>query len=397
MSIKNNYNHTIYACYIGYVTQAIIVNFAPLLFLTFQSSYNISIEKITLLVTVNFATQLLVDFVSAKFADIIGYRRLAVAAHILAAAGLAGLGILPGLIPPYIGLLSATVLYAIGGGLLEVLVSPIVEACPTDPSKKSAHMSLLHSFYCWGQVFVVISSTVFFVAFGINNWRILAFLWAIVPLLNALYFSRVPIATFSNIEEGMSMKNLASSKLFWLLILLMMCSGASEQAMVQWASAFAEAGLKVSKTVGDLTGPCLFAALMGIMRVFYSKFSEKINLRLFMMGSGVICVASYLLASLSQNPVLSLIGCALCGLSVGIMWPGTFSLAAQKCPKGGTALFALLALGGDLGCSAGPTLVGMTSGILGDNIKAGILTGIIFPVLLIFGLVLLGKNHKKKT
>jgi len=397
MSVKNNYKHTIYASYIGYVTQAVINNFAPLLFLTFRSSYDIPIEQITLLVTVNFAVQLLVDFLSAKFADIIGYRPLAVASHILAAAGLAGLGILPELLPPYTGILIAVILYAIGGGLLEVLISPIVEACPTDSSKKSAHMSLLHSFYCWGHVFVVIFSTVFFVVFGINNWKILALIWAVIPLLNAFYFSRVPIATFADNGGNKSIKKLLSSKLFWLLMLLMICSGASEQAMIQWASVFAEGGLKVSKTVGDLTGPCLFAVLMGISRVGYSRLSEKINLKFFMICSSVLCIISYLLASLSPNPVLALIGCALCGLSVGIMWPGTFSLAAAKCPEGGTALFALLALGGDLGCSSGPTLVGMTSGILGGNIKAGILTGIIFPVLLIFGLVLLSRTREHNT
>jgi MFS family permease len=309
--------------------------------------------------------------------------------------GLAGLGIFPGILPdPYIGLLIAVILYAIGGGLVEVLISPIVEACPMDPSKKSAHMSLLHSFYCWGHVFVVIASTIFFTVFGIGNWKILACLWAVVPLLNAFYFSQVPISTLTQNGESMPIKKLISSKMFWILMLLMVCAGASEQAMNQWASLFAEAGLKVTKTVGDLTGPCLFAALMGISRVFYSKFSEKINLRIFMIGSSCLCVVSYLLASFSPYPVLSLIGCSLCGLSVGIMWPGTFSLAAEKCPKGGTAMFALLALGGDLGCSGGPTLVGMVTGVAEGGIKTGIIAGIGFPVILILGLILLA-NYRK--
>ena len=394
MSVKNNYSHTIRASYIGYITQAIINNFAPLLFLTFQKSYNIPIKQITLLVTVNFAVQLLVDFLSAKFADIIGYRPLAVTAHICSAAGLAGLGLFPELFKqnPYAGLLIAIILYAVGGGLIEVLISPIVEACPAESSKKSANMSLLHSFYCWGHVFVVIVSTLFFVCFGIENWKILACIWAVIPLLNAFYFSRVPIATLTQKGESMSIKNLVTSKLFWLLILLMVCSGASEQAMIQWASVFAEAGLKVSKTIGDLMGPCLFAVLMGISRVFYSKFSEKINLRVFMIFCGGLCIVSYLLASLSPNPVIGLIGCAICGLSVGIMWPGTFSIAAEKCPKGGTALFALLALGGDLGCSGGPTLVGITSEVAGGSIKTGIIAGIVFPTVLIIGLLLLSKQ-----
>ena len=394
MSIKNNYNHTRRACYLGFVSHAAINNFAPLLFLTFKEVYNIPIEKITLLVTVNFGIQLLVDFISATFADKIGYRNLIVAAHIFAAGGLVGLGILPEIMPDkYIGLLIAVVCYAMGGGIIEVLVSPIVEACPTD--NKSANMSLLHSFYCWGHVFVVVISTLFFTVFGIKNWQILAFIWAILPIINAVYFSQVPINTLAESSgESMPVKKLVSTKLFWILLLLMMCSGASELAMSQWASAFAEAGLKVSKTAGDLAGPCLFAVLMGITRVFYSKFSEKINLRKFIIGSGFLCVAGYLLASLSPFPALALVGCALCGLSVGIMWPGMLSIASEKCPAGGTALFALLALGGDLGCSTGPTLVGMTAGLAGDNLKIGILTAIIFPALLILGLGLLMKRVK---
>jgi len=390
-----NYNRTIRACYIGYITQAIIVNFAPLLFLTFRRDpYNIPLEQVTLLVTVNFAVQLLVDFIAAKFADAIGYKPLAVAAHILAAAGLAGLAVFPAVFPsPFSGIMTSVVIYAVGGGLLEVLVSPIVEACPTDPSKKSSHMSLLHSFYCWGLVFVILASTLFFTVFGLENWPVLSCIWALIPLFNAFYFSRAPIAVLTERGEGMSMKQLASTKLFWLLLLLMVCSGASEQAMIQWASVFAEAGLGVSKSVGDLAGPCLFAVLMGISRVFYSKFSEKINLRKFMAGSSILCVASYLLASLSPNPALSLAGCALCGLSVGIMWPGTFSVAAETCPKGGMALFALLALGGDLGCSAGPTVVGFVSGAVENGIKTGVLTGIIFPALMIAGLVFLAKRN----
>ena len=397
MSVKNNYKHTIRASYIGFVTQAIINNFAPLLFLTFQREpYNIPLGQITLLITVNFAVQLLVDFLSAKFADMIGYKPLAVAGHILCAAGLIGLAVLPGILPStFAGLLVSVVIYATGGGLLEVLISPIVEACPTDPSKKSSNMSLLHSFYCWGLVFVVIVSTAFFMVFGIENWKILACIWAIIPLLNAFYFSRVPIATLTDKSENIPVKKLFSAKLFWILLLLMICSGASEQAMIQWASFFAEEVVK-SKPVGDLAGPCLFAVLMGISRVFYSKFSEKIKLKTFMAGSGVLCIISYMLASLSPDPVISLVGCSLCGLAAGIMWPGTFSIAAETCPKGGTALFALLALGGDLGCSAGPTVVGVISETAENGIKTGILTGIIFPALLIFGLILLAGQRKSR-
>lgn len=382
-----NYKHTIFASYIGYITQAIVNNFVPLLFLTLQHTYQISLSKITLLVTINFGVQLIVDSLAAHFIDKIGYKVSIVSAHLFAAAGLAGLGVFPELFSDsYIGLVAAIVLYAIGGGLIEVLISPIVEACPTD--KKSAAMSLLHSFYCWGHVFVVIGSTLFFSVFGIENWKVLALIWAAIPFLNAFYFARVPIATLNEEGNSMSMRQLFSMKLFWVFAILMICAGASEQAMSQWSSAFAESSLKISKTLGDLIGPCLFAILMGTSRIFYSKFSEKINLQKFMIGSGALCIISYLLAALSPYPMLALIGCGLCGLSVGVLWPGAFSLAAAECPRGGTAMFAILALAGDLGCSAGPTVVGMVSNTMNGSIKSGLLAAIIFPALLIVGLIL---------
>ena len=384
--MKVSYTHTLFASYIGYIAQAIVNNFVPLLFLTFDHTYGIPLSQITLLVTINFGIQLVVDLLAARYVDRIGYRISVVGAHLFVAVGLMGLGIFPELFKnPYHGLLLAISLYAIGGGLIEVLISPIVEACPTE--KKSAAMSLLHSFYCWGHMGVVLISTAFFTVFGIANWKVLAFLWALIPLANAFYFSQVPIQTLHEEGKELTVKELFQMKLFWIFVLLMICSGASEQAMNQWASAFAESGLKVSKTMGDLAGPCLFAMLMGISRVFYAKFSEKISLQKFMIASGVLCIISYLLAALSPYPVLALIGCGLCGLSVGILWPGTLSLAAAKCPKGGTAMFALFALAGDLGCSSGPTLVGMISSISNGGIKAGLMGALIFPVLLIVGLI----------
>ena len=393
MSIRSNYTHTLYACYTGYITQAVVNNFVPLLFLTFQSTYGIPLSQITLLITVNFVVQLLTDIAATKFVDRIGYRASALIAHIFAAAGLIGIGILPELFPsPFAGLLVSVAFYAVGGGLIEVIISPIVEACPT--SRKAAAMSLLHSFYCWGSVFVVLLSTVFFSAAGIQNWKIMAFLWALIPIANTFYFSQVPIAALVEKGEGMGIRQLLGMKLFWIFGLLMLCSGASELAMSQWASAFAESGLKVSKTAGDLAGPCLFAVLMGSSRVFYAKFSEKIRLANFMAASGVLCVCSYLLAVFAPVPVLGLLGCALCGLSVGIMWPGTFSLAAAACPKGGTAMFALFALAGDLGCTTGPSLVGLVSGKLSGSLQSGLAAAIVFPILFLLALVLLKRNRE---
>lgn len=396
MKAKNRYNHTIYASFIGYIVQAIINNFIPLLFLTLQTQYQISLDKITLLVTFNFGIQLFVDMASVKFVDRIGYRNCIVGAHILAATGLLSLTILPELLPePFIGLIISVAIYAVGGGLIEVLVSPIVEACPTE--RKEAAMSLLHSFYCWGHVGVVIISTLYFAIFGIHSWKYLAYFWAAIPILNAFYYAQVPIASLlEEGENGLSLRELAKTKLFWIMLLLMLCAGACEQGISQWASAFAELGLGVSKTVGDLTGPLVFAVLMGLSRALYGKYSEKIKLERFMVLSGLLCLASYLMASLSSSAILGLAGCGLCGLSVGILWPGTFSLSAKGIKGGGTALFALLALAGDLGCSGGPTFVGMVSGAFGENLKIGILAGATFPVLLLTGIWLYHREQHKR-
>lgn len=386
--MEPNYKKTVYACFIGYIVQAIVNNFAPLLFLTFQNSYHISLSKITMLVTINFGLQLVIDFLSAGFIDRIGYRASALIAHILSAAGLICLTILPELFSdPFVGLLTAVIIYALGGGLLEVLISPMVEACPTDNKEKA--MSLLHSFYCWGYVGVVLFSTLFFSLFGIKNWKILALLWALIPVVNALIFTKVPIVPLIQEGEiGLTADELIKKKTFWVLMLLMLCAGACEQAVSQWASTFAEQGLRVSKTIGDLAGPMFFAIMMGLTRLFYGKYGERINLDNFVTYSAVLCICSYLIISLSPMPIFGFIGCGLCGLSVGILWPGTFSMASASIKRGGTAMFAFLALAGDLGCSVGPTFVGLVSSTAGDNLKTGILAGVVFPIVLLFSIML---------
>ncbi len=392
--MKDKYQNTMYACFVGYIVQAIVNNFVPLLFLTFESSYGIPLSQITMLITFNFGIQLLVDLLSAKFVDKIGYRVSIVMAHIFAALGLAGLVVLPDLLPnAFAGLLIAVVIYAIGGGLIEVLISPIMESCPSENKEKA--MSLLHSFYCWGHVGVVLLSTLFFWFFGIADWKILALLWVIIPVCNGILFCKVPIAPLiEEGETGMSLRELCKNRIFWILMLMMMCAGASEQAVSQWASTFAEQGLGVSKTIGDLAGPMSFAILMGSARAFYGKFGDRIDLDKFMQASSLLCIVSYLCISLSPSPLFSLIGCSLCGLSVGIMWPGTFSKASAALRNGGTAMFALLALAGDVGCSGGPTLVGFVTDLASDDLKKGILAGIIFPILLIVGIVSLKKAKR---
>lgn len=383
MAVKNDFRHTVRACYAGYITQAAVNNFAPLLFLTFQREYGIPLTQIGMLITINFFTQLMTDLLSAKFADRIGYRKCAVGAHIFAAVGLLGLGIFPEIFPtPFMGLIAAVILYAVGGGLIEVLVSPIVEACPGDA--KSGAMSLLHSFYCWGQVLTVLVSTLFFRIFGIDDRIRLALIWAVIPALNAVYFCFVPINPITEEGVGLSARQLFRDRRFLLLMLLMVCAGASELAVSQWASAFAESALHVSKTVGDIAGPCAFAVLMGTARAVYGKNSEKIPLRKMMAGSAALCIVTYLMISLSPSPAVSLAGCALCGMSVGILWPGTFSLASKTIPEGGTAMFAYLALAGDLGCLAGPEVVSLLSG---NGLKTGILAAVIFPVIMLTGVL----------
>ena len=393
MGKELNYKKTLTACYLGFVTQAISANFAPLLFLTFKSTYGITLEKIALIPLVFYLTQLLVDLAATKFADKIGYRICVVFSQILSAAGLVLMAILPEVFSsPFTGILIAVVFYAIGSGLIEVLVSPIVEACPFE--NKDGMMSLLHSFYCWGAMAVILASTLFFAIFGLENWKILTILWALVPLYNTFNFINCPIERLVEDGKGMGIGKLLKTPVFWLMIILMVCSGASEATMAQWASAFTESAVGVSKTVGDLAGPCLFAMFMGISRMLYGRLSEKLNLTKVMLGCGIMCVCCYLLASLSTIPILGLAGCALCGLAVGIMWPGSIRLSSKKCPMGGTAMFAFLALAGDLGAMVSPSLVGTLSEMAGGNLKAGLLVAAIFPFVLVFVLLILNKKAK---
>ena len=391
--MKLTYKNTLTSCFIGYIVQAINANFLPLLLITFQNTYHIPLSQITILITANFVVQLLVDISGALFVDKIGYRPCVVAAHVFSAAGILMLTFLPEVMPPFAGLLISVMTYAVGGGLIEVLISPITESCPTD--NKEAAMSLLHSFYCWGSVAVVLLSTVFFAIFGIQNWRICAIAWSLIPIVNGFLFTKVPMAPLiSEGEQGMTMGQLFRSRVFWVLLLMMLCAGASELAIGQWASAFAEKGLGISKAAGDLAGPMSFAVLMGVVRVFYGKFGHKLNLDTFIGLSAGVCMIAYLLIVLVPDPVIGLIGCGLCGIGVSILWPGILSKASGTLRNGGTTMFALLAVAGDLGCSSGPLLVGLVSDTAGGNLRAGILAALIFPVLLIVGLLM---NRNKKS
>ena len=394
-AMKKNYQRTLKACYLGFITQAIAANFAPLLFLKFHADYGISLGRIALISTAFYFTQLVVDVFCARFVDKIGYRKSVVASEVASVLGLVGLAFIPDLCAdPFTGIIACVIVYAIGSGLIEVLCSPIVEACPFD--HKEAVMSLLHSFYCWGSVGVILLSSLFFTVFGIGSWRILACVWALIPLYNIFNFATCPIEHLTEDGKGMTIGQLFRKPLFWVAILLMVCAGASEMSMAQWASAYTEAALGFSKSVGDLIGPCMFAVTMGVSRVIYGKYGAKINLNRYMIASGILCLCCYLLASLSSSPVLGLIGCIFCGFSVGIMWPGTISITSPRLPQGGTALFAFLAMAGDLGGAFGPSLVGTVSQQAGDSLQSGMLAGSVFPLVLIVSLLLLGKNAIKK-
>lgn len=390
-----NYQKTLIACYMGFITQAIVANFTPLLFLKFHRDFGIPLGRVAAFSTVFYFTQLLVDLFCAKFVDRIGYRKCVVASEALAAAGLVGLAVLPFLLPdPFTALLISVILYAGGAGLIEVLVSPIVEACPFD--NKASVMSLLHSFYCWGSVAVILVSTALFAVFGLNSWPFVACLWAIVPFVNLFNFLSCPIRRLTEENEGMKIRQLFRLPVFWVMIVLMICAGASELCMAQWASAYTESALGITKSLGDILGPCLFAVAQGVNRTFYGKFGARMNLLKFMFASGVLCLACYLLVALSPAPAPGLTGCILCGFSVGIMWPGTISIASKRIPLGGTAMFALLAMAGDLGGSIGPGLVGVISQNAGNNLRAGMLAGCLFPAVLILSSLLLAKAGGKR-
>ncbi len=389
-----NYKKTKIACYLGFITQAIVANFAPLLFLKFHNDYNISLGNIALISTFFFLTQLLVDLFCAKFVDRIGYRTCIVASEVCSALGLIGLAFLPDLLPsPFAGIILSVIVYAIGSGLIEVLCSPIVEACPFE--NKEATMSLLHSFYCWGCVGTILLSTIFFFIFGMDSWKYLAVIFAIIPAINIFNFATCPIAHLVEDGNGMGIKELCKTPLFWVAIILMICSGASELSMAQWASAYVEAALKLPKSAGDLAGPCMFAVTMGISRVIYGKFGEKMKLGRFMILSGILCLICYAFASFSIIPAMGLAGCIICGFSVGIMWPGTLSISSKKFPRGGTAMFALLAMAGDLGGSIGPGIVGRVTQFAGDNIQTGLRVGMAFPLILLLMVIVMDKSKVK--
>ncbi len=392
--MKLTFKHTQLACYLAYISQAITTTFLPLLFVRLGTEFGFSLTKLTVLITITFFTEIFIDAFCPVFIKKIGYRNGMIFANICAVIGTAGLAVFPFIFKnPYIGFVLCDIFYAVGGGFDEVLVSPIVEACPT--KNKARAMALLHSFYCWGCAAIVLFSTIFFRFAGMDNWRLLAVLWAIIPLFNIFLFRFVPIRTLEEEKGSGKFSDMLKNPLFWLMLIIMICAGASELSMSQWASAFAETGLQVSKTIGDLLGPCAFAILMGLSRVIYSRIDDKTDITKILIVGAIVCIGAYLLAALSGNAIVSLIGCALCGIAVAPMWPGAFSIASKEIPKASTTMFASFALAGDLGCTVGPSIVGFVSGS-NDNIAKGLLSSVIFPAAMIICLLFVRIINKKK-
>ncbi len=405
------YKHTKISCYLGYITQAVVNNLAPLLFVTFQRNFGISLSKLGSLIVVNFVIQIAVDMLSAQIIHRIGMRGTCILAHIVSASGLVLLGLLPLIMNnTYAGLLISLACCATGGGLIEVVISPVTQAIPSD--NKASQMALLHSFYSWGQVAVVLLSTLYFTTVGIDNWFLLPIIFAIIPLLNIFLFMKVPLATL--VEDGKEMKisSLLKTNILWLMLLFMICSGASEMVISQWSSLLAELGLGVSKTIGDILGPCLFAFLMGLSRMLFGlKVTDK-SLMPSLMICAFGCVLSFAIVAFSRVPMLSLIGCGLSGFFVGVMWPGIYSLSASLVPYGGASMFILLAFAGDIGCSSGAGLVGYVSDIVkrtGNSIfkeivsfsdstqlglKTGIIISMVFPFVLFVGILILIRHTR---
>ena len=377
--MKLTYKHTLISCYGCFIIQSSVNNLSPLLFVTYSKEFSVSLDQITLLISYNFIVQMIVDMIGVRYANRIGHRRGMMIAHISSFLGLTGLALFTSVMPPFIGLLLATTLCALGSGFIEVLASPVVEALPL--GEKSSAMSLLHSFYCWGHIAIVLLSTLFFTLVGVENWRILVVLWALMPAVNGILFTFVPLVPLKGDSETKgSFLSLFKLNGFPMFLILMICTGAMELGLSQWASLFAETGLGVSKTLGDLLGPCLFGLMMALSRTFYGIYGAKLNLIRFMSVCSVGIFASYLLCVFAPIPVFSLIGCGFAGLFVGIFWPGSLSVASRNIPLGGTTMFATLALAGDVGCALGPGLIGFVAERTDMGLKAGILCAVIFPI-----------------
>ena len=347
------------ACEFGITTQSAVNNLAPILFVIFKDNFGISYTMIASLMLFNFLVQIATDFTAIKILGILDYRKSGILAQACAALGLIMLGVLPNIIPIYPALFTSTLFMAFGGGLLEVMVSPIVDSL--EKGQSSAKMNMLHSFFCWGQVAVVLTATAAIKLFGSNIWYIIPISWAIVPIISIFMFSVVPIPEIARAERRSGEKLPVKSKAFLFMCFLMVASGASEITMAEWASVFAQKGLGIDKFTGDILGPCLFAVLMGSGRLLFGVFGSRVRLKSALTYYSILCTICYIVAATAKNPYIALFFCALTGFSVSIMWPGVYSYSSSVIKQGKTAMFGILALCGDVGCSLGSWLTGSMS------------------------------------
>lgn len=394
------YKSTIRACYIGNLVGALVTNLSPLLFVILMGSYNLSFEQVGRLVLINFFTQIIADLAFSKPVDTYGVRPFITLGHALVFIGFVMFAFSPRLFPhsPYTGLMLATVVFSCGGGLLELLLSAIVQAVPSDA--KAAAMSLLHSFYAWGFIVVVVLTFLMLKLFGSANWPWLFLIWSLVPLFNFFNFLRVPLPPQVPDEHRTSTRVLASTPFFIFVVLGIALGGAAEVSMSQWTSAYAETTLGLSKQTGDLLGLCLFAGLLGLGRVLYGTYGKRFDIWRVMFLGSLFAAGCYLVAALSQHPIVSLVACAFCGLGVALLWPGSVTNAAHRFPFAGASMFAILAAGGDTGAAVGPWLLGLIADQIPTDfplspLRVGMVIGTLFP-LAMAGCLLIQRHIDKK-
>lgn len=391
--LERKYIPTKLAGYVGFVVQAIVNNFLPILFIVFQDIYGLGYEKLGRLIVFNFAVQMFIDFITPKIIHKIGYRRAAFLCQFTACLGLCLMSLLPRIMPsPYTAMFIAIAVYATGSGLMEVILSPMIEMLPT--GNKSGNMAVLHSFYCWGQTVVVPLTTLMVFAFGYENWSYIPLVWAIVPFINMLAFLRVPIVEPGREVKQSTLIELLKTPSFIIYMLMMFCGGASEIAMSQWASLFVEQALGVSKAIGDIVGPCLFALFMALGRVIYAKFSKKVSFTRLLIWLNILCFVCYVMVGISKIAALSLVFCALCGFSVSISWPGIYSAGARTFKTGGAVMFSAFAMCGDTGCALGPGLVGLVAEY--TNLNMGFIAAAVFPFIMVICSIIILKNRVAK-
>lgn len=353
-----SYQLTTISCFVGIFCQAVSSNITAILFIPLMTLYGLSYVHLGLLVGINFTTQVLVDIIASRLVDRYGFRVFVLPSDILAVIGLVLFGLTPVLFDNILtGLVFSTIIFSASCGLQEVMLSPIVNAIPHND--KGPAMALMHSFYAWGQVATIIITTLFLFFFGIENWQVIVFLWALVPLVNFFMFLAAPFPGVIHENQRMTMRDLILKPFYLVALLAIMGGAATELVMNQWSSTFSEKVLELPKVTGDILGMCGFAVFLGLGRVLYGRYGSKINMNNVLVGSAAAAVVCYIAVAISPLPAISLAACAVCGLAASLLWPGTLVITAEKYPLAGAWIFAILAAAGDIGAASGPFAAGV--------------------------------------